>query len=69
MRFKTNAKCGGCSTAIITSLSTLAPASDWQMDLASPDKILTYTGAAKLKSEDIISIVRGAGFQIEEIAD
>jgi hypothetical protein len=41
MRFKTNAKCGGCVAAIRSKLGDLMNDSDWSIDLDSPDKILT----------------------------
>lgn len=69
LRFKTNARCGGCQSAIIGALSCLAPMSDWEMDLTSPDKILTYTGSEKLNPESVMGIVRQAGFNIEQLPD
>lgn len=44
MRFKTSAKCGGCVNAITNALKPLASTDNWQFDLTSPDKVLTYTG-------------------------
>lgn len=46
MKFKTSAKCGGCVNAITNALKTIAPAESWEFDLTSPDKTLTYVGAA-----------------------
>lgn len=69
MKFKTNARCGGCKAAITEALATLAPASDWQMDLESPDKVLTYTGSLNLNPEEVMAIVRQTGFSIEQLPD
>lgn len=65
LKFRTNARCAGCSAAIAKALSSLAPATEWEIDLASPDRILTYSGAAPIAADDIMEAVRGAGFKIE----
>lgn len=67
MKFKTTAKCGGCSAAIINALKALAPESEWSVDLASPDKILTYSGSKPLQTSEIVAAVEGAGFKCEPI--
>lgn len=43
--------------------------SDWEMDLTQPDKILTYTGNKKLNPESVMTIVRQAGFNIEQLPE
>ena len=35
IKFKTNAKCGGCVAAIGAKLNTLMASDDWSIDLAS----------------------------------
>lgn len=44
MKFKTNAKCGGCKTAIINAVSTKFPDARWDMDLTTADKVLEAHG-------------------------
>ncbi len=63
MKFRTNAKCGGCTAAIMKALSSLAPEDSWTFDLSSPDKTLTYIGADKLSEAEIVKAVESAGFQ------
>lgn len=63
MKFKTNAKCMGCVSAIRTSLEDLAPASCWEFDLNSPDRIMTYIGENPLDAEIICRKVEAAGFK------
>ena len=67
MKFKTNAKCGGCSAAIINALSSLAPADQWDVDLASPFRTLTYKGSAAIDPSRVEALARQAGFQIEPL--
>ncbi len=65
MKIKTNAKCAGCSAAIKKALSTLAPAEEWEIDLTSPDRVLTYTGSDEPSVDAVVAAVRAAGFQAE----
>lgn len=44
MRFKTNAKCGGCKTAILQALNAKFPNAEWSLDLDSADKVLEVHG-------------------------
>ncbi len=67
MKFKTNAKCGGCTSAIISALASVAPASDWQFDLTSPDKTLTYVGSNAIDRNNVVALVEKAGFKVESI--
>jgi len=67
MKFKTNAKCAGCVGAIKRGLSVLAPAEEWNIDLDSNDRILTYTGTKDIPSAEIVRMVEGAGFQCTPI--
>ncbi len=64
MKFKTNAKCGGCTSAILKAIDSLAPASAWEFDLASPDKTLTYVGDAPAPdASSVMSAIEKAGFK------
>lgn len=67
MKIKTNAKCAGCSAAIKKALAPLAPAEEWEIDLTSPDRILTYTGSSEPAIEEVVAAVRAAGFQAEAL--
>lgn len=44
MKFKTNAKCEGCKTAIINAVSAKFPDARWDMDLTVADKVLEAHG-------------------------
>ncbi len=66
MKFKTNAKCGGCVTAIGNKLNEVIDSSEWSIDLASPDRILTVT--ADIPSARVVQAVESAGFKADFIA-
>lgn len=67
MKFKTNAKCAGCTSAIVSALASVAPASDWQFDLTSPDKTLTYVGSDAIDSDKVVAIIGKVGFKAEPL--
>lgn len=71
MKFKTSAKCGGCVNAITNALKTVAPAENWEFDLTSPDKTLTYTGAAPADetafTEAVVKAVASVNHKAERI--
>lgn len=67
MKFKTNAKCGGCASAIRNALKSIAPADQWEFDLESPDRILTFTGTADVDPDEVVRLIKGAGFKAERL--
>ncbi|MBD5311440.1 MAG: heavy metal transport/detoxification protein [Muribaculaceae bacterium] len=44
MQFKTNARCQGCSAAILKAMNEKFPNASWSMDLENTDKILEGHG-------------------------
>ncbi|WP_281670937.1 heavy-metal-associated domain-containing protein [Rikenella microfusus] len=65
-KFRTNAKCGGCSAKIGAALEQNGvPAGGWSLDLAAPEKWLTVD--SELAPEAIVRIVTEAGFKAEEV--
>lgn len=65
MKFKTNAKCGGCEAAMRMKLGLIISGDQWTLDLNSPDKVLEVT--ADVSPAQIIDAVKDAGFQAEQI--
>ena len=63
LQFKTNINCGGCIKAVTPTLNEQAGAGNWQVDTATPDKILTVT-SNKLTPAQVVQAVEQAGFQI-----
>lgn len=44
MKFKTNAKCGGCKSAILDAVTKKFPNAQWNLNLDSADKVLEVHG-------------------------
>lgn len=64
-KFKTNAKCGGCVAKIEASLNTAVARNQWDIDLSTPNRVLTIT--SDLSDDDIVRLVVAAGFKAEKI--
>ena len=65
LKFKTNAKCGGCVAAIGEKLNKLMAPDAWSIDLKDPNKVLTVS--AEVAPDAIISAVKEVGFKIEQL--
>ncbi|MET4075941.1 heavy-metal-associated domain-containing protein [Hymenobacter sp. UYCo722] len=64
LQFKTNINCGGCIKAVTPALNQEAGAGNWQVDTATPDKILTIN-SDQLTAEQVVRAVEQAGFKIQ----
>lgn len=64
-RYRTSAKCNGCVSAITGKLDEIMGREDWNIDLKSPDRVLTVK--SDVAEEEIVSRVKGLGFKIERI--
>lgn len=65
MKFKTNAKCGGCVAAIGAKLNKIIKENEWSIDLKAPEKVLQVT--ANVPADTIIAAVTDAGFRAEQL--
>lgn len=66
LKFKTNIKCMGCVAKVTPELDKQSFIANWNVDVASPDKILTVETSTD-KENEIIKSVEQAGFKIEKI--
>lgn len=65
LKFKTNARCSGCTVRMAEVLDGKVGKENWSLDLESPDKVLTVT--SELSAEEIISLISALRFKIELI--
>lgn len=65
MKFKTNARCGGCKAAIISAVENKFPDMEWSMDLDNADKVLECHGVADdaAKAQEIVKTIEETGFK------
>ena len=65
MKFKTNAKCAGCSTAILNAMNTRFPNEQWSLDLQNEDKVLEWHGVPDDadKAAQVVKTLEETGFK------
>ena len=66
MKFKTNIKCGGCIQTVKPFLESLKEIKNWQVDLSSPDRILSVEG--DVAEEKVIQAIQAAGYRAEKLS-
>lgn len=64
--FKTNINCGGCIAKVTPFLDEAKGVSNWNVDTADKNKVLTVVSDGITES-DVIDTVQKAGFKIETI--
>lgn len=64
-KFKTTAKCSGCVAKIGEVLDKAVKHDQWNIDLSTPDRILTIT--SDLSDDRVIELVKEAGFKAEKL--
>ncbi len=65
MKFKTNAKCAGCSTAILGAVRSRFPNQEWSLDLSTEDKVLEMHGVPDdaEKAAQVVKTIEETGFK------
>ena len=66
LQFKTNIKCEGCVATVTPGLNQTVGENNWQVDLQSPDRMLTVQGDT-INAADIKQAVEKAGFKAEPV--
>lgn len=65
MVFKTNARCQGCSTAILDAMRKKFPNGEWSMDLTDADKVLKVHGIPEdaNTAAEVVKTLEETGFK------
>ena len=65
MQFKTNAKCAGCSSAILNAMQTKLPNEKWTIDINTADKVLECHGVPDdaEKAAQVLKTLEETGFK------
>jgi len=66
LKFKTNIKCNNCVAKVSQFLDESVNIKEWNVDLESPDRILTVTGEG-INNDLVKDTVMKAGYRAEEI--
>ena len=65
-RFRTSIMCNGCIAKIKPVLDEAQGIASWQVNLDTPNRVLTIVPDG-ISEEELLNLVRGAGFTIEHI--
>lgn len=68
LKFKTNINCGGCVATVKPYLDAASGVNEWEVDTGNKDKILTVK-ADSVTADEVMAVVKKAGFKIESIND
>ena len=68
LKFKTTIKCSGCLGKATPYLDALAGEDNWEVDIQSPEKVLTVLAGDVTNAEAVINAVQQAGFKAEVLA-
>lgn len=65
MKFKTNAKCGGCKSRILGAVNAKFPNMQWDLDLENADKVLECHGVPddSQTAAEVVKAIEETGFQ------
>ena len=66
VQFKTNIKCSGCIATVTPALNEVAGHDNWEVDLQSPDKVLTVS-TDKAGKKEIQQAIEKAGYKAEAL--
>jgi copper chaperone len=66
VQFKTNIKCSGCIATVTPALNQVAGENKWEVDLLSPDKVLTVS-AEQVDAAEIKKAVEQVGYKAEKL--
>ncbi|MCY7359809.1 MAG: copper chaperone [Rudanella sp.] len=69
LNFKTNIKCGGCIAAVTPYLNAIEQLDGWNVDTASPNKILTVQTTDTRIGEEVKKAVERAGYKAEPMPE
>lgn len=67
IKFKTTIKCSGCVATVTPGLNEAVGANNWQVDLQSPDRVLTVNTNDTNKEIDVIKKLQDAGYKAEKM--
>lgn len=65
-QFKTNINCGGCVATVKPHLDNADGITEWNVDTANKDKILTIKSNG-ITAEQAAAVVRKAGYKAERL--
>jgi copper chaperone len=66
LKFKTNINCGSCISKVAPRLDESVGTGNWDVDTASPDKILSVQSPG-VSEDEIVKTIQQTGFRAEPV--
>ena len=67
LKFKTTIKCSGCLEKVTPYLNETAGEDNWEVDIQTPEKVLTVATDKDITEQEIVKAVVEAGYKIEKL--
>ncbi|MHA4843598.1 heavy-metal-associated domain-containing protein [Flavitalea antarctica] len=67
LKFKTTIKCSGCVAAVTPVLDSKVGKDNWQVDIQSPEKILTIDTNEAINETQLVKAIESIGYKAERI--
>lgn len=67
LKFKTTIKCSGCLEKVTPYLNETAGEDNWEVDIQTPEKVLTVATDKDITEQEIVKAVVEAGYKIERL--
>jgi copper chaperone len=67
LKFKTTIKCAGCIATVTPVLDEKLGKDNWQVDIQSPEKILTIAPNATVDEAQLVKAIESAGYKAERV--
>ena len=67
LKFKTTIKCSGCLAKMTPVLNEAVGEDNWEVDINTPEKVLTIASDTRINPADIVKVIEGAGYKAEKL--
>jgi copper chaperone CopZ len=67
LKFKTTIKCSGCVATVTPFLNKAVGEDNWEVDINTPDKVLTIATDSAVNPVDVVQAVEVAGYKAEKL--
>jgi len=67
LKFKTTIKCSGCVEKVTPVLNETVGKNNWQVDLQTPEKLLTINSDKEVSEQDVVKAMESVGYKANKI--
>lgn len=67
LKFKTTIKCAVCLSKVTPALNEVVGEDNWEVDIQTPDKVLTIASDEEVSEEEVVKAVGKLGYKAERL--